>query len=52
MASLANRIKALARSPQGKRVIARAERELSKPANQEKLRRLSERLRSRGGRRY
>jgi hypothetical protein len=47
MASLSNRLKALARSPQGQKLVARAERELAKPENQARLRKLTNRLRSR-----
>lgn len=50
MATLADRLKALARTPRGQRVIAQAQRELAKPANQQRLRKLSERLRARGRR--
>lgn len=47
MASLADRLKAFSRTPQGQKVVARAQRELAKPANQQRLRQLSERLRGR-----
>ncbi|WP_170323618.1 hypothetical protein [Cryptosporangium phraense] len=49
MASIMNRLRAFARSPQGQRLAARAQQELSKPSNQQKLRKLSSRLK---GRRY
>jgi hypothetical protein len=40
MASLSQRIRAFLGSPQGKRVIAQGQRQLAKPENQQKLRRL------------
>lgn len=49
MASIINRLMAFARTPKGQRVIAQAQRELSKPSNQQRLRKLSSRLK---GRRY
>jgi len=55
MASIINRIMAFARSPKGQQAISKAQRELGKPGNQEKLRKLSGRLRgggTSGGRRY
>jgi hypothetical protein len=50
MASIVNRLKAFATSPQGKKVIAKAQSELSKPQNQQKLRKLTEKLKSTGKR--
>jgi predicted naringenin-chalcone synthase len=49
MASLAQRIQAFLRSPAGRRVIDQGQRQLAKPENQQKLRRLVARLQ--GGRR-
>jgi hypothetical protein len=49
MASIVNRLKALARSPKGQRVIAQAQRELSKPGNQQKLRKFTDRFKGGGG---
>lgn len=49
MASILNRLRAFARTPKGQRLVAQAQRELSKPSNQQKLRKLSSRLK---GRRY
>ncbi|GAA0261684.1 hypothetical protein [Cryptosporangium japonicum] len=49
MASIMNRIRAFARTPKGQQLISQAQRELSKPSNQQKLRKLSSRLK---GRRY
>lgn len=40
MASLSQRIRAFLGSPQGKRVISQGQRQLAKPENQQKLRRL------------
>lgn len=47
MASIVDRLKAFARTPKGQQAIAKAQRELSKPGNQQKLRKLTERLRGR-----
>jgi hypothetical protein len=55
MASIINRIMAFARSPKGQQAISKAQRELAKPGNQEKLRKLTGRFRGgghSGGRRY
>jgi len=53
MASIMNRIMAFARSPKGKQAISKAQREMQKPGNQDKLRKLTGRLRGggQGGRR-
>ncbi|GAA3384391.1 hypothetical protein [Cryptosporangium minutisporangium] len=48
MASIINKLMAFARSPKGQQTIARAQRELGKPGNQDKLRKLSGRLRGGG----
>ena len=42
--SLAQRVGMFLRSPQGQRLIAHGRRELAKPANQQRLRRLLSRL--------
>jgi hypothetical protein len=57
MASIINRIMAFARSPKGQQAISKAQREMQKPGNQEKIRKITGRLRgggghSNGGRRY
>ena len=52
MASIINRIMAFARSPKGQQAIAKAQRELQKPGNQQKINKLAARLRSRGSNRY
>jgi hypothetical protein len=44
MASLADRIRKFVSSPQGRRLIDQAQRELAKPSNQRKLRELAARL--------
>ena len=49
MPSLINKLMAFARSPKGQQTIAKAQRELAKPGNQEKLRKLTGRLRGGGG---
>ncbi|WP_165978641.1 hypothetical protein [Actinomadura darangshiensis] len=51
MASLIDRIKRFARSPQGQKARARAERMARDPRNQARIRRLLTRGRG-GGRRY
>ncbi|SHM43385.1 hypothetical protein [Cryptosporangium aurantiacum] len=54
MASIINKLKSFARTPQGQKLMNQAQRELSKPGNQQKLRKLTDRLRgggSSGGRR-
>ena len=47
MASMAQRIQAFLRSPAGRRVISQGQRQLSKPENQQKLRRLLARFQGR-----
>ncbi len=47
MASLIRRIQTFFGSPQGKRVIAQGQRQLAKPENQQKLKRLLGKLQSR-----
>ncbi|MEO3744609.1 hypothetical protein [Plantactinospora sp. B5E13] len=47
MASLMHRIQMFLRSPQGRQLIARGRRELAKPGNQQRLRRIVSRLRGR-----
>lgn len=49
MASIVQRIKNFLNSPKGRQVVDRGRRELAKPGNQEKLRRLGSRFK--GGRR-
>jgi hypothetical protein len=44
MASIVQRIMRFLNSPKGRQVVERGQRELAKPANQEKLRRLASRL--------
>jgi hypothetical protein len=44
MASIVQRIKNFLSSPQGRQAVDRGRRELAKPANQEKLRRLTARF--------
>jgi len=44
MPSLVQRIKAFLNSPKGRQVVDRGRRELAKPGNQDKLRRLVTRL--------
>ncbi|MDG4830655.1 hypothetical protein O7627_15280 [Solwaraspora sp. WMMD1047] len=48
MASLVQRIKSFLNSPQGRQVVDRGRRELAKPGNQEKLRRLISRAKGSG----
>ena len=53
MPSIINRIMAFARSPKGQQAIAKAQREMQKPGNQDKLRKITGRLKGGGGgRRY
>jgi hypothetical protein len=52
MASLANRLRNLASSPQGRKVMARAQTELAKPQNQAKLRKAIAKLSGRGAKKY
>lgn len=47
MTSVTRRIRAFLTSPQGKRIIADGQRQLSKPANRQKLGRLLSKLRGR-----
>jgi len=47
MASIVQRIVNFLNSPKGRQAIARGQRELAKPENQAKLRRLTDRLRKR-----
>ncbi len=47
MASLTQRIRAFLASPQGKRAIGLGQRQLAKPENQQKLKRLLGRLQGR-----
>lgn len=48
MATITDRIRAFLRSPQGRRLVDRAQQELRKPDNQRRLRDLATRLRRRG----
>lgn len=48
MASIINRIMAFARTPKGQRLMGQAQRQLSKPSNQQKISKLAARLRSGG----
>ena len=50
MPSMADRIKAFARSPQGRKLSDQAQRQLQKPENQRKLRQLAAKLQGRGRR--
>jgi hypothetical protein len=47
MATIAERIRAFLRSPQGQRLARQARDQLSKPENQRRLRQLAQRLRQR-----
>ncbi|WP_203901427.1 hypothetical protein [Virgisporangium aliadipatigenens] len=47
MASLVQRLKNFLNSPRGRQVIDRGRRELAKPANQDRLRRLAARTKGR-----
>jgi hypothetical protein len=49
MPSLAERLQKFLASPQGKRLVAEGRRQLAKPENQNRLRRLLDRLRGRHG---
>jgi hypothetical protein len=47
MATIAERLRAFLRSPQGQRLTRQARDQLSKPENQRRLRQLAQRLRQR-----
>jgi hypothetical protein len=47
MATLQQRIRAFLNSPQGKRLVAEGQRQMSDPENQRRLRQLINRMRSR-----
>ena len=49
MSSFTERIQRFLSSPQGKRLITEGRRQLAKPENQNRLRRLLARLQGRGG---
>jgi hypothetical protein len=47
MATLVQRLQKFLRSPQGQRIVEQGQRQLAKPENQAKLRRLAARFQSR-----
>jgi hypothetical protein len=47
MATLMQRLQMFLRSPQGQRIVQQGQRQLAKPENQERLRRLATKIQSR-----
>jgi hypothetical protein len=47
MATLMQRLQMFLRSPQGQRIVQKGQRQLAKPENQERLRRLATKIQSR-----